>query len=96
MKNPVRSTKNEDTTDDTRLKESSLTGAPKGKMARQTTHETGPAVLREEEIRKRAHALWEKEGRPEGRHRDHWIRAAIWRDRQSSQAGSAARGLAPT
>ncbi|MBB4191811.1 hypothetical protein GGE45_001459 [Rhizobium aethiopicum] len=86
MKNPVRRTKNEVTTDDTRLKESSLTGARKGKMARQATHETGPAVLREEEIRKRAHALWEKEGRPEGRHRDHWIRAEHEIDAQYGEA----------
>ncbi|ARQ12242.1 hypothetical protein NXC12_PA00005 (plasmid) [Rhizobium etli] len=75
MKNPVRRTRNEDMTDDPRLTESSLADARKGKMARQAAHETGPAVHREEEIRKRAYALWEKEGRPEGRHRDHWIHA---------------------
>lgn len=30
----------------------------------------------EEERRRRAYAIWEREGRPEGRHADHWDRAA--------------------
>lgn len=30
---------------------------------------------REARIRHRAHAIWEKEGRPEGRDREHWERA---------------------
>ncbi|WP_081718334.1 DUF2934 domain-containing protein [Lutibaculum baratangense] len=30
---------------------------------------------RERRIRERAHALWEEEGRPEGRHDAHWERA---------------------
>lgn len=30
---------------------------------------------REERIRKRAHAIWEEEGRPEGREYSHWLRA---------------------
>jgi len=30
---------------------------------------------RDEEIRKRAYHFWEIEGRPEGRHDDHWHRA---------------------
>ena len=29
----------------------------------------------EEEIARRAYALWEEEGRPEGRHEEHWSRA---------------------
>ena len=29
----------------------------------------------EEEIRKKAHAIWEKEGRPEGQHERHWDEA---------------------
>ena len=29
----------------------------------------------EEVIRKRAFAIWEEEGRPEGRHLDHWLQA---------------------
>ncbi len=27
-------------------------------------------------IRDRAHAIWEREGRPNGRDRDHWLQAA--------------------
>ena len=30
---------------------------------------------REQRIRERAHQIWEKEGQPEGRERDHWERA---------------------
>jgi hypothetical protein len=30
---------------------------------------------KEDLIRRRAYAIWEKEGRPEGRHDDHWRRA---------------------
>lgn len=29
----------------------------------------------EERIRRRAHEIWEREGRPEGRHEDHWAQA---------------------
>ena len=29
----------------------------------------------EEQIASRAHALWEEEGRPEGRDKEHWTRA---------------------
>ncbi|HSI41894.1 MAG TPA: DUF2934 domain-containing protein [Xanthobacteraceae bacterium] len=31
---------------------------------------------REQRIRERAHQLWEEEGRPDGRHEHHWLRAA--------------------
>jgi hypothetical protein len=30
---------------------------------------------KEDLIQRRAYAIWEKEGRPEGRHDDHWRRA---------------------
>ena len=30
---------------------------------------------KEEAIRERAYLIWEEEGRPEGRHLDHWLRA---------------------
>jgi hypothetical protein len=33
------------------------------------------ASSREEEIRQRAHAIWEREGRPDGKEMDHWTRA---------------------
>jgi hypothetical protein len=29
----------------------------------------------EERIRRRAHEIWEADGRPEGRHEEHWARA---------------------
>ncbi len=29
----------------------------------------------EERIRRRAHEIWEREGRPEGREQDHWFQA---------------------
>jgi hypothetical protein len=31
---------------------------------------------RDQEIRERAYAIWESEGRPAGSHEDHWNRAA--------------------
>jgi Protein of unknown function (DUF2934) len=30
---------------------------------------------REQAIRERAYAMWEEEGRPEGQHLQHWLRA---------------------
>jgi hypothetical protein len=33
-------------------------------------------VHQETLIRERAYAIWEQEGRPEGREWDHWVRAA--------------------
>jgi hypothetical protein len=30
----------------------------------------------EEDIKARAYAMWEEEGRPEGKHLEHWARAA--------------------
>lgn len=36
-------------------------------------HHTGPDDPR---VRERAYAIWEREGRPEGRHIDHWRQAA--------------------
>lgn len=29
----------------------------------------------EDSIRRRAYAIWEREGRPDGRDRDHWLQA---------------------
>jgi hypothetical protein len=42
---------------------------------------------REEKIRRRAYDLWEIEGRPEGRHHEHWERAA--REVEAEEGGSA-------
>ncbi|MET3756151.1 DUF2934 domain-containing protein [Rhizobium binae] len=72
---------NEIATEGTQMKDSSPTRTGKGKTARKAMREAteqdigSQAAAREDEIRKRAHSLWEKEGRPEGKHRDHWIRA---------------------
>jgi hypothetical protein len=30
---------------------------------------------RQRRVRERAHAIWQEEGRPEGRDREHWVRA---------------------
>ena len=38
----------------------------------------------EEQIRQRAYALWDSEGRPEGRDQDYWYRA----ERQLSEQGT--------
>ncbi|AIC31555.1 hypothetical protein IE4771_PE00331 (plasmid) [Rhizobium etli bv. mimosae str. IE4771] len=82
MKNPLRRKRNEIADDDTRLKASSPAGAGKGKTPRQAMQEPAgqsigsqAATTREDNIRKRAYSLWEKEGRPEGKHQDHWTRA---------------------
>lgn len=40
----------------------------------------------EERIRQRAHAIWEREGRPAGRHEEHWAQAR----REIAEEGSAA------
>lgn len=43
---------------------------------------------REQKIHERAHALWEQEGRPEGRHLDHWERARKEIDERSESDGA--------
>ena len=32
-------------------------------------------IVNEQAIRERAYAIWEEQGRPEGRHLEHWLRA---------------------
>jgi hypothetical protein len=41
---------------------------------------------REERIRERAHRIWEQEGQPHGRDRDHWQRAMQEIDEESGQS----------
>ncbi|MGN6584819.1 MAG: DUF2934 domain-containing protein [Rhizobiaceae bacterium] len=41
---------------------------------------------KEERIRRRAHEIWEQEGRPHGRDREHWEKAA--REIEGEQTGS--------
>jgi hypothetical protein len=43
---------------------------------------------REARIRERAHAIWEEEGRPVGKEREHWERAAIEVDGESRSRSS--------
>lgn len=46
---------------------------------------------RQEEIQVIAYSLWQKEGCPEGRHLDHWLKAeAMWRE-QGNQEHSVKR-----
>jgi Protein of unknown function (DUF2934) len=35
----------------------------------------GGQIANEQAIRERAYAIWEEQGRPEGQHLDHWLRA---------------------
>ncbi|TNC72168.1 DUF2934 domain-containing protein [Rubellimicrobium roseum] len=49
---------------------------------------------REQRIRERAHALWQAEGQPEGRHEEHWRQAAAEIDRE--EAIDPDRGIAET
>ena len=52
---------------------------------------------RQEEIRKRAHQIWEEEGRPEGKDSEHWDRAAreLDADGGERQSGKGASGNEP-
>jgi hypothetical protein len=48
------------------------------------THEAREDPMQDQErIRRRAHEIWEREGRPEGRHKEHWAQAR--RDRSGGQ-----------
>jgi Protein of unknown function (DUF2934) len=50
-------------------------------------------TIREQAIRERAYAIWEEEGRPEGRGLDHWLRAQgevhTNTEQEASRTGSA-------
>ncbi|AZO12071.1 MULTISPECIES: DUF2934 domain-containing protein [unclassified Mesorhizobium] len=41
---------------------------------------------REERIRRRAHEIWEREGRPEGRQQEHWDQAVQEIEAEGSEA----------
>ena len=43
---------------------------------------------REQRIREHAHRLWESEGRPEGRHEEHWRQACVAVDRDGGHTGA--------
>lgn len=43
----------------------------------------------EEKIRRRAYELWEREGRPEGKEREHWERARLeLADEEGNRSGT--------
>lgn len=47
----------------------------------------------DDRIRQRAHEIWEREGKPEGRHAEHWAQA---RREIEAEGGAAAPGESPT
>lgn len=47
-------------------------------------------AAREERIRAKAHALWEADGRPQGRDRAHWEQAAKLVDEEDRKAAQVA------
>ncbi|HEX2256662.1 MAG TPA: DUF2934 domain-containing protein [Afifellaceae bacterium] len=51
---------------------------------------------RDERIKQRAYEIWESEGRPEGRHLDHWRRAASEIDNAGQGAGAAPSAQPPS
>ncbi len=52
----------------------------------------------EERIRRRAHEIWEREGRPEGRHEEHWAwaRREVEAEEGGSPPGAAGSDASPT
>ncbi|HEV7690573.1 MAG TPA: DUF2934 domain-containing protein [Hyphomonadaceae bacterium] len=47
---------------------------------------------REARIRAKAHELWEEAGRPEGRHDEHWMKAAALIDADQHKSKNDKRG----
>jgi Protein of unknown function (DUF2934) len=45
----------------------------------------------EQKVRDRAHAIWEAEGRPEGRHLEHWQQALSEFEREKAAVASPAK-----
>ena len=46
-------------------------------------------------IRERAHALWEADGKPEGRQEEHWYKALMELDNSSTAKPNATRARRP-
>ncbi len=60
---------------------------------RRSQEKIGMSNTREEKIRQRAHALWEREGRPHGAHDRHWHQATSEVDAEdATAAGEPAAG----
>jgi hypothetical protein len=47
----------------------------------------------EQKVRDRAHAIWEAEGRPEGRHLEHWQQALSEFEREKEALASPAKAV---
>nr|WP_041935947.1 DUF2934 domain-containing protein [Rhizobium leguminosarum] len=92
MKKPARPETSENTTDGARpgVRPAAEAGRRKAtpRASKEVSRQSGgsPAAGREEEIRKRAYSLWEKEGRPEGKHGHHWTLAEHELDAQQGEA----------
>jgi hypothetical protein len=54
--------------------------------------ETPPEKERERRIRERAYFIWEHEGRPEGRHLEHWRRARVHIEEEDGTGAWSDRG----
>jgi hypothetical protein len=78
----------QDNGNDARPKDSSAVEAARQKSTLRAAGGNGrsPAPIREEEIRKRAYFLWEKEGWPQGRHGHHWKLAEYELESEASNA----------
>lgn len=91
MKKPARRKTSENTADGGRPEALPTADTGARKMARRAANEIDrqsgglPAAAREEEIRQRAYSLWEKEGRPEGKHGHHWTLAEHELDAQQDE-----------
>ncbi len=92
MKNSTRHQTSKAKTDGGRPEAPPAADARGQKMARRAANEIDrhsgalPPATREEEIRKKAYSLWEKEGRPEGKQRHHWALAEHELDAQQGEA----------
>ncbi|RXT30627.1 hypothetical protein B5P46_00390 [Rhizobium leguminosarum] len=92
MKKPAPRETNENTTNGGRPKTPPAADAGGRKMVRRAANEIdrlsgrSPAASRDEEIRRKAYSLWEKEGRPEGKHGHHWTLAEHELDAQQGEA----------
>ncbi len=49
----------------------------------------------EEAISKRAYLIWEREGRPQGRDRDHWLQAAWELSGEEAKAAAVSKKAKP-
>ena len=68
-----------------------VTRKPVAEQEEETLQAATAPLDREQRIRERAHALWEREGRPEGRQEEHWAQACRETDmeEQAAETGTA-------